>query len=803
MSNAGRTSIGRWSLVVALALVLAASAAHPQAVPTRIGVLLDGPSTYTRSVLAEFEREIAEFFGADVAIVFPAHLVREGDWTAPGAQAGLDGLFADPDVAVILALGPIGSHELARRTVVPKPAIAALVVDAAIQQLPVRDGVSGVHNLAYVDVAYSAARSLELFHELVPFDTLGVLIHGGVLQAIPQLAVFAEREARDAGVALQFLPVAASAAEVLGTLPASLDAVYLAPLEQLPEAGLDSLISGLVARRLATLAYAGRNEVDRGAMASYAPKDDITRRARRVAGLLQRIRDGADAGTLPVALATVSQLTLNMATARAIGYSPPWHVLTEAELLHEQPPAEGPTWTLGGIAHEVLRASLELQIAERELAASHQEVRGERGPLLPQVQASAGGTLVRSQTAAASFGSQAEREGQAQFVLSQTLIDDQTWANYAVARHREAGTSAERQRTELDIVLDAVTGYLNVLRAKVLAAVERANVRTTRSNLELAELRQRTGAATASDVYRWQAELAQGRRAVLDADARVQVAQLELNRVLNRPLEEPFQTAEATVADPELLASEPRLLTYFANAETFRVFRDFTVAEGVAASPELRGLEAAIAAQSRAHTAAGRSFWLPTVDLQGWARDVFWRGGAGSAPPQLGGMALLAQPGFTWGLRLQATLPVFTGLRRSAARARTDLELEALTLQRRAAERDVAARIRASMFTAAASWAGIEQARLAAAAARQNLELVTDAYSRGAVPIITLLDAQQAAVSAGEAAANAVYDFLVDLMRVQRAVGQFDFFRDPEERDAYFRRLDDFYRAAGVTPARN
>jgi hypothetical protein len=57
------------------------------------------------------------------------------------------------------------------------------------------------------------------------------------------------------------------------------------------------------------------------------------------------------------------------------------------------------------------------------------------------------------------------------------------------------------------------------------------------------------------------------------------------------------------------------------------------------------------------------------------------------------------------------------------------------------------------------------------------------------------------ALAANEAAANAVYDFLVDLMKVQRAVGEFDFFRSPEDRAAYFQRLDEFYRSAGTTPA--
>ncbi len=47
-------------------------------------------------------------------------------------------------------------------------------------------------------------------------------------------------------------------------------------------------------------------------------------------------------------------------------------------------------------------------------------------------------------------------------------------------------------------------------------------------------------------------------------------------------------------------------------------------------------------------------------------------------------------------------------------------------------------------------------------------------------------------------AANAVYDFLIDLMEVQRAAGGFDFFRTAEEREDFFQRLDAFMAAEGM-----
>jgi outer membrane protein TolC len=797
-----------WLVRVALVVVLLAvptqdtAGQGPRAVPaTRVGVVLDGSSEFNTAVLTEFQREITAFFGTERAIEFPPRAILEADWTAAGTGNAIDRLLADPGVDIVIALGAIGSNELAHRKTLPKPAIAALIVDPELQDLPREAATSGVRNLSYVNVAYSATRTLTLFHELVPFRKLAVLIHPGLLSALPGVRQRASAIGQSFGASIEFVPVTSSAAEVLRGVPEGTDAVYLTPLAQLPTVGVDSLISGFTVRRLPTFAYAGRREVERGVLAAYAPQDDLARRARRVAGNIRRILNGENAGTLPIDLVSVSYLTVNMATARAIGFSPGWTTLTEAELLNAEPPAAGPTWSLARAAQEAVRVNLDLQAAGRAVASGVEDVHLARASLLPQVQSTTTGSMIRQETAAASLGQQPERQLQGGVSFSQTLIDDQTWASYSVAGHQQTGREADRRRTQLDVVLQATTAYLNVLSTRAIARIERENLRVTRSNLEVAQLRERTGAASLADVYRWESELATSRKSVIDADARVQVAALELNRVLNRPLEEPFQLEDTRIDDSTLFTSQPGLFDYFGNPETFAVFRDFMVAEGRTASPELRSLDAALAAQRRVGTAAGRAFWLPTVSLQGGLSSILSRGGAG-AEPVSGPISLPRGPDDTWSLKLQASLPIFTGFARGAARAQANIDLDRLTIERQALERNVAQQVRAALQLGGASWADIQQARAAAEAARKNLELVSDAYARGAVSIITLVDAQEAALNADEAAAGAVYAFLSDLMKVERAIGEFYFLRTPEGRQAFLKRLDDFYRAAGVTPRR-
>jgi len=95
-----------------------------------------------------------------------------------------------------------------------------------------------------------------------------------------------------------------------------------------------------------------------------------------------------------------------------------------------------------------------------------------------------------------------------------------------------------------------------------------------------------------------------------------------------------------------------------------------------------------------------------------------------------------------------------------------------------------------------ASFPSIRLTREAALAAEKNLKLVTDSYIHGIKTIIDLLDAQNQYLNAKLEAANAVYNFLIDFMGVQRAMGEFVIFMPQDERAKWMERVR---KAIGVT----
>ena len=100
-------------------------------------------------------------------------------------------------------------------------------------------------------------------------------------------------------------------------------------------------------------------------------------------------------------------------------------------------------------------------------------------------------------------------------------------------------------------------------------------------------------------------------------------------------------------------------------------------------------------------------------------------------------------------------------------------------------------RVRSAAHTVGASYAGIGQTLKAAEAASKSLDVVRDAYSRGVVSVVDLLDAQNAALVSDLAAADAYYTFVIDLVAVGRAIGLLSFTTEAQE--AFFKRADEYF----------
>jgi outer membrane protein TolC len=206
-------------------------------------------------------------------------------------------------------------------------------------------------------------------------------------------------------------------------------------------------------------------------------------------------------------------------------------------------------------------------------------------------------------------------------------------------------------------------------------------------------------------------------------------------------------------------------------------FARYNIDRALRQSPEVEQLNAQIVAKRRELTSQQRAYWLPDFSLGGRYTNNIDQSGLG-AGPQAG------QDLNDWSIGIQATLPLFSGGLKRANVSRASYELRQLESLRASTEERVEEQVRNQLHAAEAAFRQIDLSATAAEASRKNFDLVSDAYARGTVSIIELLDAQDTSVAASAAAAESLYNFLITIMSVQRAVGGYDYLLTPEERDA-------------------
>lgn len=778
--------------MLSLALACALLPSAPKQID--VGVLLDGDSPRDASYLALFKEEMVALTKGDFELRFPEDKQISGDWTLESVRAGFTKLQGDQDVDLVMAMGLIAGQIAGTTDPLAKPVLAPFVIDPKIQGIPFTQGKSGRKNLSYIASPQVFVNDLRAFAELVEFKKAAVLVTAGFRGAVPALDQRSDAIAKELGVELVPIEVGPSGAETIRNLPQDIDAIYLGVLLRLEPGQLEEMVQAMIDRKLPSFSMVGRTEVEAGVLAGVSAGLDVERIARRAALNVQRILLGEDAGTLRVSMARKERLTINMATARAINFSPTWTVLTRAEVIRTSRERVGREVTLQAAAKAALDANLDLLANKKEVEAGAAEVKKARAGLLPSLDLTVNAAQIDKDRAAASFGNTAERQITLGGRLSQVLFADGAWANFTINEHLQSSRVYQREALTLDVVQESADAYLNLLRAKVFERIQRDNLDLTRSNKELAEIRVSVGAASRAEIYRWEAELAQSRSRVIEASANRNAAEIGLNRVMNRPLEEGFVTAD-DLDEPAALAPAKALFGMLQTPKAFRRYRTFMAQQGIDASPELRAIDQGIAATDRGLTSTQRSFFIPDFVLQGSLDQILLQDGAGSEsvelPAGLAG-AIPATDSTTWSVVLGASIPLFSGGERYADLQRVRSQLSQQQMERQSVAQRIEQRIRTTIHIAGASYANIALARQASRAAKKNLEVVRDAYARGALTYLNLLDAQNAALVADQVAANAVYDFLSDQIAVQRAVSGFTFLMPNDEYQAWINGLSRF-----------
>lgn len=728
----------------------------------RIGIISDGPASREDNFVTSFREETMTIAGDAFLIEFPEDAVVDGGWDPDRVNLELNDLLARSDLDVILAVGVAVAADICARDEVAIPVVVPFAFEGCSTTCPIDPNF----RIRSVDLGLLVSRDLRAYREVVPYTRLAVLMDSswpfdcsgaeGGLDLAPE------------GVDVQVISVGSKGVDLEEELGPEVDGVYMMPLQQLGNQAFAQLIDDLIIKGLPTFSMLGETEVDRGVLAGLNTRATMASFARGSALDVLDLLEGRTAKTTTITEIT-GQLTLNMATAAKLEFSPSWELLSRARLLHDEGFLRDRPITLETAMARAVRANLDLAVQQRRVAADAEDIREAKSAYRPHLDVALGGAQIDENHAIAALG-QYSRYAAGSLTLNQLIYSDGASANISIQKDLQRSRELDWQVLKLDIARQTVAAYMNVMRTDALVRVRQEQVDLTRTNLELARLRRSLGASAAAEVYRWEAELATARAGLLDALSVNRMSERQLSRLLDEPL-----TTRWDVDDPEVEAAVLMLgggddVALLSTPNGYDRLAVSLVAETSGNAPELAALDAVIVAQERGFKAAKRVSYAPNVGLKADLNQVLAKDTSGGL--DLGDIGELI-PEFddtSWQVGVQASLPVLTGGANKARRIKAREELFALQADRRNVEEKLSQRTLSALDAATASWSTISLRRQAADASVKTLDLVRDAYGRGAASILDLLDAQNNSLTAELAALTSVYDFLDDWAEVRRSV---------------------------------
>lgn len=777
-------------ILLIISMTSAFQCAHGQEKVLNLGVVTDCPTSSASFLVDLIIKEANVLMQSDHEVVLdPANLLRS-DCEIGKAKANLDQLLADETIDLILGVDALSSHAMVKNGPYNKPVIAVTIINAQVQKTPItREGGSGVKNLTYLELPFSPMRDIEVFHNMTDFNQLAIVMDEAVFTGIPEMKEFLESSLSELGLTFDFVFTESTAAATLAKLNDSIDAVYYFPSDNLSDSEYQNLLNQVNSKQLPSFSLLGRLDVDRGVLAGVAAASNVDLIARRIALNIQRIINGEDADEINVKLPQKEELVINMATARTIDYSPTWEILAEAVLINEERDDIERSINIYSAIAEGLNKNLNIKIAQSDVEISSEEVKIAKSGFLPDLSASATHTLLDKNTANISNGQNPSNKGAAGLQLSQVVYSENVTANKQIQELLLKASEAALDIQSLDIVLDVSTVYLNLMQAKTAENIQKQNLDVTRKNLELARISSSLGQSGPSDLYRWQGEIANAKSNLLNATAQRKQSELALNQILNAPIDEEFTTEEVDITDNRLVVNNEAIGRYVSNPRDFYQYADFMVEQAMENVPDLKQIDHNLGAQERSVLLNERNRYVPTISVGGAYNYELYRGGTGTEIPD----GFPTPKDWNWNLQLGASLPIFQGGGRTAKVQQSRVQLSQITTQRLNTERLIEQQVRSELENVRASYRNINLTQDAEVAAVKNFELVQDAYSKGAVTITQLLDAQNAAISAQLNSSNAVYIFLTDLLNMERATGAYYMLMTDEQRADYVTKLESFF----------
>ena len=693
--------------------------------------------------------------------------------------------YAENDI--VIGMGPNTSNYAISLKNYPKPTIASVVLDAQLQGLQkTPEGTSGIENFTYMESPFDMARDLNLLYSIYPFDHLEVITEKGSIGGTPFVKQLFAKYLQGKKVSVDHMFYTDDIGEHFKDMRDEKVAVYVLPYFGKEDNLVKNIFQTINENKVPSAALFGEEYLAAGALAGYKTGENLRKIPRRTALTVMKIVEGQSAADLSVEVQIFGEnLIINMETARQIGIYPNFDIMAEATLTNLDNIQTDNKLTLQKAIAHALQSNLNIKIEQADVSIAATEIGIAKADLLPQLDASTSFSLTDELTTFSRQGAQ----GRANWILSgsasQVIFAEPVLANVAIQKMLKESEEKQLLQTQLDVVIDVTNAYMNILFAKSNLNIQQQNVERNKENYNISKAKEAIGYTGASDINRWEAELANANIELNNAFAGLRQAKFQLNQLLNRPINEPVDISEATIAESMLIFSDERMV-FINDYGSLDKFSNFLVGYAKDNLPELAQIDLGLKIQERLQLSRERAMYLPSVAMSGSANRILGRIDIPEGLPPV-------DKATTWDIGLGVSYPIFQGNSRKKQIEQSKLNVIQLQDTRQNVENQLELLIRASLENVGASFSRMELARTAANASRKNYEIVQDAYSAGQSNITTLIDAQNNSLATELQSTNAVYTFIQDFLNLERSIGYFNFLATPAEKNNFFQKIQEYF----------
>jgi len=770
---------------ITLLIILFLCSSYAQKRNYNIGILLDHHTEEVTPLLNHLKKQIKAVVGEDATINFPSESTLINNSNIEKASENYN-ILLNNNTNIILAFGIINNKVISSKTAHKKPTILFGAVNQDLNAIDLNKKTSGIDNFTYLIDSQSFKADLTQLKNLTNFKTVGVIIEDVFTSVLPIQEAF-NKISKELNINYKLIPYK-TINDITQNLN-NIDAVYLASGFFLKQQEIQQLADAFINNKLPSFTNSGIEDVKNGLFATLQGEDNLEQFSRRISLIIEAYIGGTPLSKMPVFIEYSPRLTINYNTAEATGVPIKYSLITTTDFVGEfKNSLSQKQYNLLEVINAALDKNLSLQAAKKDVELREQDIKTAKSNYLPSLTAAASGTYTDPNLAEISGGQNPEFQTAGNLTLQQTVFSEAANANINIQKNLQKAQQENFNTDQLNTIFNASNAYFNTLILKANAQIQLQNLNLTKKNLQIARQNFEAGKSGKSDLLRFRSQMAQNTQSMVVSGSQLEQSFIALNQLINNPIATEIDIENVELDQGIFKEYNYKQLTNLLDDPTLREpFIEFLIEEAKNNAPELKALGYNLEATERNIKLNGSGRFLPTVALQGQYNSVFSRSGIGSTAP-LGSSFLNTN----YNVGLNVSIPILNKNQTNINRQIAIIQKDQLNINKENTELSIAANIRNSVLNLINEVSNIELSKVSEASAKEALELTQTSYSNGAVTIIQLIDAQNNYLNAQLSRTNAVYNYLINALQLERNLGYFFLLKTTAENDQFTQRFLEF-----------